>query len=215
MMRCILDMSSVLRHLHSCGVVHRDVSCRNILVDSDGRCVLADLGLAAQQLPARDGQTPAVDESMTAVPVRWTSPEALKQPTHFDSKSDVWSLGVALWECTAGGRLPYSEHSTATKACIRPIISGQWRLQVYDTWGTDDSMSMAEHKLASTLRRLIRVCLTYEVDQRPDSEQLVHIVGREWEQWKAESGEEAHRLGNEWAAYHDEVQRRLGLTDRA
>ena len=80
-MHCIRDMSAVLHHIHSCGIVHRDVSCRNILVDSDGRMVLADLGLARQttQAETREYHTSQHDHlnERTAVPVRWTSPESL------------------------------------------------------------------------------------------------------------------------------------------
>ena len=136
-MRCMRDMVCVLCHMHSAGVVHRDVSCRNILVDSDGCMVLADLGLAIQ-LPRRDGARGgevAVDSLQTAVPVRWTSPEAL-QSSAYSSASDVWSLGVAVWEMTAGGALPYgdTQHSS-TAACIRPIVAGQLALHIDERWG--------------------------------------------------------------------------------
>ena len=209
-MRCLRDMSAALAHIHRYGIVHRDVSCRNILVDSDGRMVLADLGLAAQQLPSMDAHTPVVDESKTAVPVRWTSPESLASGSQYSSLSDVWSLGVALWEMTAGGRLPYSEHGTPTKECIRPIIAGQWRLYVDEQWGTADSISEAERKLAATVRRLIALCLTHEMERRPDSEQLEQLVETEWEAWEAEAGEEAERVESEWRQHHSEVQRKLG-----
>ena len=195
-MRCLRDMSAVLQHIHSAGVVHRDVSCRNILVDSDGRMVLADLGLAAQQLPASDvaeraashGATPAVDESKAAVPVRWTSPESLACPQQYSSKSDVWSLGVALWEMTAGGRLPYGERQTSTKEVIRGILGRQYHLHVDDEWGRLGSLSMAEWKLAARVRLLVQLCLTYEVEQRPDSEQLVTLVDGLWHEWRAGGG---------------------------
>ena len=136
-MRCMRDMVCVLCHMHSAGVVHRDVSCRNILVDSDGCMVLADLGLAIQ-LARRDGARGgevAVDSLQTAVPVRWTSPEAL-QSSAYSSASDVWSLGVAVWEMTAGGALPYgdTQHSS-TAACIRPIVAGQLALHIDERWG--------------------------------------------------------------------------------
>ena len=210
-MRCMRDMSAVLHHIHVAGVVHRDVSCRNILVDSDGSMVLADLGLAEQQQSVSDdGQPRAVDDAKTAVPVRWTSPESL-QTQRYDNKSDVWSLGVALWECTVGGRLPYKEQPN-TKACIRPIIARQLRLHVDDTWGRPavGVVSEAEWKLAGVVSRLIRLCLTFDVKHRPDSGQLVAIVQKEWEEWKQEAGSDAELLESEWEQHHAEVQRLLG-----
>ena len=217
-MRCMRDMAAVLQHIHRAGIVHRDVSARNILVDSDGSMVLADLGLAVQ-MPAAStatGQQQSTashhraDADTTAVPVRWTSPEALASSQRYDSKSDVWSLGVALWECTAGGALPYGELSVSTKECIRPIIAGQWRLQVDERWGRDGSVSAAEQRLADSVRAMIALCLTYDWQQRLDSEQLMAVVEREWQKWRREADEDAYRLDMEWTAYHAEVQRRLG-----
>ena len=216
-MRCVRDMAAVLQHIHSCHIVHRDVSCRNILVDSDGSMVLADLGLAVQ-LPAADHSHES--DADTAVPVRWTSPESLASPQQYSSKSDVWSLGVALWEMTAGGRLPFGDHYRKTRDCIRPIAAGQLTLQVDDEWGSTDidehSSSLAEWKLAGRVRQLIELCLTYEVEQRPDSGQLKRLVERLWEEWREEVGEvAANVLESEWAEYHNGVQQRLGSPTEA
>ena len=202
-MRCLRDMSAALHHIHTAGIVHRDVSCRNILVDSDGVMVLADLGLATLMTET--------DEStlQTAVPVRWTSPESLAT-CQYSSKSDVWSLGVALWEMTAGGALPYGEQQRNTKACIRPIIEQHMQLRVDEGWGNDDTTSEAEQKLAVTVRQLVQLCLLCDVEQRPDSEQLVAAVERGWEAWRAAAGSEAELLESEWQEYHSEVQQRLG-----
>ena len=249
-MRCMRDVSAALHHMHRAGIVHRDVSCRNILADSDGSMVLADLGLATL-LAVSDEST-----QQTAVPVRWTSPESL-HTSHHSGKSDVWSLGVAMWECTAGGATPYADQQRNTKHCIRPIIAGDMRLSVDDTWGmagggsggvsgvsgvsgsgsssgghvgtsgsasdssssgsaggststSSSSITRAEQLLARRVRLLIALCLTYSVEQRPDSEQLVALVERSWQEWREEAGSGAEQLDDEWAAYHAEVQRRLG-----
>ena len=202
-MRCMRDVCAALRHIHVAGIVHRDVSCRNILVDSDGSMVLADLGLATQ--------LSAPDESMlqTAVPVRWTSPESLADST-YSSKSDVWSLGVALWEMTKQGALPYGQQQRNTKQCIRPIIARQLTLQVDEQWGRADDMSRAEWQLADRVRQLIQLCLTYDVEQRPDSEQLAEMAKRCWEEWQAAAGSEADQLERAWRSYHVDLQQRLG-----
>ena len=219
-MRCLLDMSAVLAHMHSRGIVHRDISARNILVDSDGSYVLADLGLAAQLTlpigPAKQAGVYAAvvaDEESTAVPVRWTSPEALACLQRYDGSSDVWSLGVAMWEMTAGGALPYGEHASSTRDCIRPIAEGKWRLQVDKQWFSTrgGTVGGAEQRLADRVRQLIALCLTYDCEKRPDSAQLTCRVEQEWADWCVEAaGGEAARLQTEWEEWHDEVQRRLG-----
>ena len=212
LMRCVRDMCRAARHCHSHRIVHRDVSCRNILVDSDGRAVLADLGLAVQ-VTAVDDSTQSVlqattDSDQTAVPVRWTSPEALAH-SHYSSRSDVWSLGVAVWEMTARGRLPYSEQPD-TRQCIRAIRDRQLTLQVDEQWGRDDSMSGAERQLADIVRRVVQLCLTYDYEQRPDSEQLLDTTERWWEEWREEWSGEVEELDRQWEEYHKEVQHRLG-----
>jgi len=212
-MRCVRDMCAALQHIHSAGIVHRDVSCRNILVDSDGRMVLADLGLATQLKAADDSTRPsqhmASDSLQTAVPVRWTSPEALAA-SQYSSQSDVWSLGVALWEMTANGRLPYGEQQANTKPCIRPIIAQQLTLHVDEQWGSDSSIGRAEQQLAGTVRRVIQLCLTYEVEQRPDSAQLAQQVEQWWQEWRAEARHELADIERQWYDYHEQVQQRLG-----
>ena len=217
-MRCLRDMSAALRHVHAAGIVHRDVSCRNILVDSDGCMVLADLGLAT--LLAHNAHDELEHERQQqqrmAVPVRWTSPEALAGDS-LSSISDVWALGVAAWEMTAGGALPYGERQRGTMACIWPIIAGQMTLRVDDAWGSvgasgSDSVvhCMAEQRLAERVRRLVQLCLTHDSQQRPDSERLAAETERQWQAWRAEESTATEQLDKEWAAWHGEVQLRLG-----
>ena len=158
-------------------------------------------------------QTTVEDSSKTAVPVRWTSPEAL-QTQRYDGRSDVWSLGVVAWEMTAGGALPYGEYQRTAKACVRPIIAGEIALQVHDAWGRTAGTSAAERQLAGRVRRLIQRCLTrdgpsllQDGERRPDSEQLVAEVDSEWEQWRAEAGEAAVAVERDWLVYHEELHR--------
>ena len=101
-------------------------------------------------------------------------------------------------------------HNTSTKNCIRPIINKQYSLHVDFEWATAGSMCEAERKLADTLRRLIQLCRTYEVEHRMDSEQLKRTVEKEWEEWKIEAGHEAEQLESDWRVFHNEVQQRLG-----
>ncbi|MCB9597071.1 MAG: protein kinase [Sandaracinaceae bacterium] len=80
-------------------MVHRDVSPANVLVGTDGRARLADFGIARADLP----------REATAVGTRlgkpgYMAPEALLGGPA-DARSDVWSLGVVLWEALAGRRL--------------------------------------------------------------------------------------------------------------
>ena len=89
-------------YLHKNQCIHRDLAARNILVGENIACKVADFGLA-REISGEDFYTA---QTGTKIPVRWTSPEALKF-SKFSKKSDVWSFGVLLWEIITYGYTPY------------------------------------------------------------------------------------------------------------
>jgi serine/threonine-protein kinase len=93
--RILLDASAGLDYVHATGVVHRDVNPHNLLVTEAGTTKLTDFGVA-------------VDEHETNEQVRGTpaymAPEQVQnQP--IDRRTDVFAVGVILWELFAGKRL--------------------------------------------------------------------------------------------------------------
>jgi serine/threonine-protein kinase len=108
-----LQLALGLARVHERGIVHRDVKPSNILIDRDGRPRLLDFGLATA--PEGDDLTRAGEALGT---IRYMSPEqAEARPT--DARSDLFSLGVVLYEMLAG-RPPFGGDSLAS--VLRAIL---------------------------------------------------------------------------------------------
>jgi serine/threonine-protein kinase len=104
-----VQLADALAEAHARGVVHRDLKPANVLVDSSGRVKVLDFGIAKLQ-PA--GPASAEDETQLRTAtgavmgtVAYMSPEQLEGRA-VDAKSDLWSLGVVLYEL-ASGRHPF------------------------------------------------------------------------------------------------------------
>ncbi len=98
-------MGQALDHAHRAGFVHRDVKPSNILFSQDGHPVLTDLGVVT----AREG--PAfMDSQLSAGTPAYMSPEQ-GQGDPVDARSDVYALGVVLYELL-GGALPFQAETT-------------------------------------------------------------------------------------------------------
>jgi serine/threonine protein kinase/Flp pilus assembly protein TadD len=107
-----MQASSALAAAHSAGIVHRDIKPANIMVRSDGYVKLVDFGLAklTTSTPTNADVT-AVGRVMGTI--NYMSPEqALGQP--LDHRTDIFSLGVVLYELATGHRLFQAESEAAT-----------------------------------------------------------------------------------------------------
>jgi serine/threonine protein kinase len=113
-----IQAAEALEHAHSVGIVHRDIKPANLMVDSQGALWITDFGLARTTADA--GLTMTGDVLGT---LRYMSPEqALAKHGLVDHRTDVYSLGVTLYELLTGS----------------PAISGKYREQILNAITFDE-----------------------------------------------------------------------------
>ena len=90
---------TALNYTHKNDVLHCDIKPANIMLNKDGRVLLTDFGVARLATEGRGGGTPA-----------YMAPEQI-QGQDLDIKTDIYALGVTLYEVLSGGILPYRGES--------------------------------------------------------------------------------------------------------
>ncbi len=95
-------VASALAAAHKLGIVHRDIKPENILVSKEGRIKIADFGLARGALL---GNTMTAESSVILGSVSYLSPEQVQRGVA-DARSDIYSLGIVLFEILTGQK-PY------------------------------------------------------------------------------------------------------------
>ncbi len=103
-----LQLAEALGHAHERGVLHRDLKSANVVITAEGRAKVLDFGLAKRLSENELDEATRSQASLTAPgtlvgTLAYMSPEQLcGQPA--DARSDIWALGVVLYEMAAGAR---------------------------------------------------------------------------------------------------------------
>ncbi len=112
----LANIADALDALHRAGIVHRDVKPSNILIDPSGKWVLCDFGLA------RTAETQALTQTGEALgtPFYMSPEQILGKREEIDGRTDVYGLGVTMYEALAG-RPPFRSREVA--ALLRMILN--------------------------------------------------------------------------------------------
>lgn len=119
-----------LTYAHSKGVIHRDLKPGNIMLDEDGNAYLTDFGVAKLI-----GGTDLTDPGSVVGTVSYMSPEQLRGHG-MDHRSDIYSLGVLLYQMLCG-RTPFDDEETSDLVAIMyrhlheaPLPPSQFRAEI-------------------------------------------------------------------------------------
>ena len=154
-LRYSIQIADALAHAHERGIVHRDLKSQNVVVTPEGRAKVLDFGVAGR-LPEFDARTVTKtwESDACARPgalvgtLAYMSPEVLRgEPATV--RSDIWALGVLLYEMASGKR-PFDGRSSVD---LMAAIVG-------------DSAAPLPPSISAGFRATVQRCLAKDVGQR-------------------------------------------------
>ena len=155
-LRIAREIACALAHAHANHLVHCDIKPHNILVTSDGRVKVADFGIAR----AITSTTMTYDGNVVGS-VHYFSPEQAKG-TKITPKSDVYSLGIVLYEMLTG-RLPFHGETTVSVA-LKHLQEEPLALRQIDS------------QIPPIVEAIVFKALTKDPAERPDSFGLIEDI---------------------------------------
>ncbi len=155
------QIADALAHAHEHGIVNRDLKSANVVITPDGRAKVLDFGVA-DKLPAADAeavtktQAAPAQSGLLVGTLAYMAPEQLRGEKA-TPRSDVWSLGVLLYEM-ASGRLPF-EGVTGAEIAANILR---------------ESPASLPDRMSANLQSIVERCLSKEAGRRYSGGDALH-----------------------------------------
>jgi len=151
----IAQAAEALDIAHKRGVIHGDVKPANILITADGKVKITDFGMA------RVAKREARDSALLGTPAYWCPEQIMGRPQ--DARSDIFSLGVVLYELLTGTR-PFDAESLQG-ICNRVLSS------------TPNAVSQLQPSVPAAFDEIVSACLAKNPESRvPSGEALAQLL---------------------------------------
>jgi len=153
LMKMAVQAAKGIRNLHRNNVIHRDLACRNLLLDDQMTVYVSDFGFARLRASHKK------EFSNTNLgPVKWEAPESLRNK-EFSEKTDVFSFGVTLYEIFV--RCPPWKGLLATNVAFRVQNGERMKLPI---------------NIDPIIGNLILKCWLDSPEERPDMEDVYDVL---------------------------------------
>jgi len=145
------ELLIALSFIHKDNIIHRDIKAANVLISNDGSVKLCDFGVAAQLNQASNRR-----QTMAGTPY-WMAPEVIMEGVYYDTKADIWSLGITAYE-VATGNPPYCEVEA---------------LRVMQLITKSKPPRLEGKSYSVSLKEFIALCLDEDANERPTADDLL------------------------------------------
>jgi len=180
----IIQIGHALEFAHSHHVIHRDIKPENVLVGPYGEVLLMDWGLAkvwnqdgtSEELPQAKIPKAILNKKVSSMSdleglqgtISYMSPEQINRDPHIDYRTDIYSIGVILYEILSG-RLPSTEETV--DGVIRQILEET----------PPRPSTLTKIHVPALLEKITMSCISKNVDERLQSgAELVRLLEEDW-----------------------------------
>ncbi|KAF9161978.1 hypothetical protein DFQ26_003991 [Actinomortierella ambigua] len=182
------EIARGLEYIHSLKIIHRDLKSGNVLLTKHMEARLCDFGLAEVRSisTSRSGS----DRKGT---IRWMAPELFSTRPKYSSKSDIYALGVVMWEMAADCAIPFKDQINSSAVALA-VVRGEREIVPE---GTPDDY-----------RQFLERCWDQDPRNRPAASEVILMYD------EIQSHPDGEVRGTESPqAHHDNTQQPIGSSE--